>query len=200
MQAPTRERARMEILNYVTNFCLSRIYGDGKVYGGIHGFEGGLRTMDIRVGDLVALSSAPTSKWHLSWVRDIDPSPDYPRHLLQNIHDGELCWWGNVGLSNLERSEVSAHPSWQWIDDQHAFKDRWFRACHKTRDAYIVLPTFPDFGDDGSVTVGLRTRFALGDNLPSKTFPNWRKVKVREMLEYYDEQIAARETKKKETQ
>jgi hypothetical protein len=186
-----KTRARLEILNYVTNFCLTKIYDEGerkRSFGGIHGFRCRLSDDQAQPGDLIALASAPTSKWHLSWLLEVDRSnPGWPRYLLESIHDGELMWWHNVGVHYLERDEVAAHPSWRWTDDHFAFFDRWWRACYKTRDAYIVLPVYPEFHPMGSVTLGTRVRFSLGDAPPAKTFPNWREVKVRDMLAYYDE-------------
>lgn len=198
----TREHARLGILNYVTKFCLTRIHGAGdqgenrrRTFGGLHGFRPTDFTEDdqAQIGDLVALSSAPTSKWHLSWLRDLeDLGPHGFRYLLESIHDGELCWWSNVSVAYLEREELAAYPSWQWTDRQFAFNDRWFLACKRERDAYITLPIQAAFGDGFTVTLGTRTRFSDDDHRPIKTFPDWRKVTIADMLAFYDEAVASR--------
>jgi hypothetical protein len=200
----TRERARLAILNYVTNFCLTKVFGEGdqgddrrRAYPATHGFRPTTFSDDeAQAGDLVALSSAPTSKWHLSWVRAVeDLGPHGSRYLLESIHDGSLCWWSNVSVAYLEREQVAAHPSWLWTDRQHAFADRWTRACRVKRNAYITLPVPPVFTDGFEVTLGTRTRFGFDDYRPTRTFPDWRKVKVADMLAFYDEAVAAKPKK-----
>lgn len=121
-------------------------------------------------------------------------------YLLESIEDGALCWWGNVSVNPYNQETVNKFPQWRWTDEQFAFSERWQRAC-KRRDAYMVLPMLPVFHDDGSVTLGCRLRY---EGLPGrewrpqpKKFDNWKKLKVKDMLAYYDEASAEDKEKPK---
>ena len=140
------------------------------------------------VGDLVAMSSVPSSKWYLSWLVDTKPDGAFSsmQYLLESIEDGSLCWWSNVGLSYYNRERIS--PQWRWTDQQFMFNRRWMNAC-KRENAYIVLPLQVCFHDDDSVTLGVRIRFGFSDFTNSKTFPNWKKLLMKSMQEYYLESV-----------
>lgn len=140
-------------------------------------------------GDLVALSSAPPSKWYLSWLRDLAEENGMPKYLLESIEDGELCWWSNVGISFYNRERVANNPQWQWSDAQFAFRDRWGKVARKTGNR-MVVPAEPVFGGDGGVTLNVRIRFGISDYSNPKTFPNWKKVSVKIMDAYYKSSIA----------
>jgi hypothetical protein len=147
-------------------------------------------------GDLIAMQSAPTSKWYLSWLVKEERREDGFRHyLLESIEDGALCWWTNVGMDFMDREVIKDHPSWRWTDRQYAFKDRWWSVCYKEKDAYITLPLYPEFGDDFAVTLGTRTRHGFDDHRPRKTFPDWRKLTKKQMAEFYDECVASKPSK-----
>lgn len=137
-----------------------------------------------QAGDLVSLKSAPASKWYLSWVHEIDPNNGWPKYLLESIEDGSLCWWNNVGLNIYSRKEIRDKPHWKWNDAQYKFNSRWMRICKKN-DAYIVLPCWAVFNPTGSVTLDVRIRFTLDGYRNPKTFPNWKKVTIKEMEAYY---------------
>ena len=139
-----------------------------------------------QVGDLVSLCSAPASKWYLSWVREIKPAKHDTGYLLESIDDGELCWWSNVGLNVYDRERVKERPSWRWDDAQFAFSTRWRKVCKKY-GAYIVLPCSPEFGDGNSVTLDVRIRHNFNDYSNPRTFPNWKKLTMKAMGEYYRE-------------
>lgn len=143
---------------------------------------------DLQIGDLVSLSSAPPTKWFLSWLREVDPNNGWPKYLLESIEDGELCWWENVGLNIYSRERVTDRPSWKWDDKQFEFNDRWHKVC-RNNDAYIVLPCQPVFHDDGSVLLDVRIRFQISDYRNPKTFPNWKKVTMKLMDSYYNESV-----------
>ena len=187
-------RARLAIYNYITSFCLSRRYGEhGPNEGGFEDnyFFSGCGDDDLPMpGDLVALSSAPTSEWHLSWYVGMEPGRNYysNKHLLESVETGEICNWCNVGFMVLCRDVVKRHPEWRWTDAQWAFRDRWFRVCKQRRDAYMTLPVQPVFDKFGSVTLGTRKRYGLGSTY-TKKFPNWRKVRIKDMLEFYDQTV-----------
>ena len=185
----TYNQARLEILNYITVFCVARNYGDGVLRGGLGDDYFYPEDHPIE-GDLVALHSAPFSKWYLSWYVGTEYMDDFytHNHLLQSIEDQSRCYWSNVSFYALNRKVVANHPNWKWSDKQYMFKDKWLRACRKKRDAYMVLPTPPIFGDDGSVILGTRTRYGLG-GMTSKKFLNWRKVTVKDMLDFYDQSV-----------
>lgn len=199
MEKATKTRARIEILNWIICFSTSNRYGDHASHvGGIeNSFEGGMFDK-APIGSLVKLGSAPFSKWYLSWV--IDTRNNGNEYLLESIEDGSLCWWGNVSVNPYNPETVKKFPQWRWTDAQFAFSDRWQRAC-KRRGAYMVLPMLPVFHEDGSVTLGCRLRY---EGLPGrrqrpapKKFDNWKKVKVKDMLAYYDEAKAEDEQRAK---
>ena len=150
---------------------------------------------EVRVGDLVALSSAPVSKFYLGWlVETRENQPGWPEFLLQSIDDGSQCWWSNVGVTYMNRETVKAHPEWRWDDQQHAFNDRWIKACYKKRDAYIYLPVQVVYSGD-QVTLSIRVRHGFRPERPTKTFEHWKKVKVADMLAFYDAAVAEIESK-----
>jgi hypothetical protein len=129
----TRNRARLEILNHIAQFCLSHKWRDGHIGGAYHAFVSNIRD-DVKAqpGDLIAMQSAPTSKWYLSWLVKEERREDGFRHyLLESIEDGALCWWTNVGMDFMDREVIKDHPSWRWTDRQYAFKDRWWSVCYK---------------------------------------------------------------------
>ena len=179
-------RAKLEILYYITSFCLSRNYGDGVNRGGISDcyFEPKDRP---DVGDLVVLTSAPCSEYYLSWYIGCTPKQDLflNVHTLKSIETGNICNWSNVSFDRLNRKIVDDHPEWKWTDSQFKFKESWFRACYKTRDAYINRPIKPEFKDDGSVILSIRKMFS-SEIVATKIFDNWKRVLVRDMLEFYD--------------
>lgn len=139
------------------------------------------------------------NKWYLSWVVEVEQVENgFTKYLLESIEDGSLGWWTNVSFHLFQDCEIPQR--WRWTDKQFEFRDRWFRACHKTRDAYITLPCEPHFTDDGGVIIKTRTRFGWDNNNKEIKFPDWKKVKVREMLEFYDSVIAYRDELKKSSQ
>lgn len=151
-----------------------------------------------QVGDLVSLTSAPPSKWYLSWFREYDQNNGWPKYLLESIEDGELCWWENVGLNFYDRERVANRPQWKWDDKQFEFNDRWHKVCRKN-DAYIVLGCQPVFHDDGSVTLDVRNRFQFSDYRNPRTFQDWKKVTMKQMDAYYKESAAEYETTDKKS-
>lgn len=136
-----------------------------------------------RIGDLVSLSSAPVSKWYLSWLIEIEVSKYDTRYLLQSIEDGELCWWGNVGLSFYDRKKLAESPRWLWDDKQFQFSDRWFKVCKK-HDPYFVRPMLPMFNGD-EVELSTRVRWEQGTFWEHAKFSNWKKTTMKMMEEYY---------------
>lgn len=145
------------------------------------------------VGSLVAMSSAPTSKWYLSWVIEIDNREGYPRYLLESIEDGVQCWWTNVGINKFNPQRIKERPEWRWTDKQFTLRDRWRRVL-KEADAYIVLGGDFDFKTDGSLYISLRIRHNFDPSFNyNKTFPDWKKVTIKMMSEFYDAGCKSRE-------
>jgi hypothetical protein len=183
----TKQKAKIEILGYITQFCLNNLT-IGKPKPPFKAYE-----CDVKPGDLVALTSAGFSKWYLSWVVEVEKKEGgFDRFLLESIDDGSLCWWSNVAFHLFQDRDIP--QKWRWTDRQYKLRDQWFRACHKTRGAYITLPVEPEFTDDGGVILKTRTRFGWDENNKEIKFPDWKKVKVREMLEFYDWVVAWRES------
>lgn len=171
----TKSRARISILSEVLSFPSLADKKWTSCY-----FE-----KQPQVGDLVAMNCAPANKWYLAWLHEINPNNGWPKYLLESIDDGEMCWWENIGLSYYDRERIANRPEWKWDDEQYAFNDRWRKVCFKKNDAYIVLPCQPTFSDDGAVMLDVRIRFGLDDYHNPVSFPNWRKVTMKAMDEYY---------------
>jgi hypothetical protein len=133
------------------------------------------------------LQSAPTSKFYLGWLKEIRPSDNRfsTEYLLESIEDGDLCWWSNVGIFNLPLTLTDTFPNWKWTDKQWQFDDKWFNACYKRRHCYELRPRPAKFNEDGSVILMLRRVFS-DEIIAEKKFDNWRKVLVKDFLEFYD--------------
>lgn len=188
----TYTRAREAILDYLIAFGMSRIHGDDSCeYPQTFGasvafvsctFSDGPKPV---TGDLIRLESAPKSKWRLSWLVNVRThSGGDSEYLCKSIVDGELCWWSNVGVSYLHRHTLSQHESWKWTDEQFAFNDKWMKAC-KRHDPFLYRPVFPDFNDDGSATVGTRSRNNFDGFRPVATVKNWRRATIKAMEGVY---------------
>lgn len=176
-------RSKLLILSYICQFSLSRTFGDGKTYGGLlnSAFQ---EDRNPPVGSLVALTSAPASKWYISWVVDRErySGGDY-EYLLESIEDGSLCRWSNVSLWRMNQETVDLNDWWRWTDQQHRFNDMWMR-CYRKLNEYILRPNRVMFGMNNTVKLSIRTAFNLG---PSywKDFDNWKKVRQRDMVDFY---------------
>jgi hypothetical protein len=189
----TKNRARIEILNYVLQFSTKHYSGDKKegcdhIWTNItNAFTDG-RFSDFKpaIGTLVIPTFCSFTKWYLSWVVDYKNEGHGDNWLLESIEDSSLCWWSNIQLYSFPKEKSDEQPQWRWSDDQWAFWDKWVKACKK-RNTYITLPMRPIFtDDDGGVILKTRTRFAINDNNPEIKFNNWRKVTQKQMLEFYD--------------
>lgn len=185
MTTVAKHRSFREIIHYITTFGLTMSFeGGGKLPGRVT-FTPDDRTSRVRSGDLVSLSSAPVSEWYLSWMIEYDHNRGY---LLESIETGKLCWWHNVSVNYMDRKTLAEHPSWRWTDRQWIFKDRWWKVCFKRCDAYLTVPLYPVFGDDGlSVTLGTRPRWSVGEHYPSRRFLDYRKVTMKMMEDFYHE-------------
>jgi len=191
----TFHRAHRSMMGYLLSFCQTRIHGDNpeaeypQTWGGLTGFvsTGYAADRTPQVGDLILLSSCRPNKWQLGWLREMrELEKGWPEYLIASAEDGELCWWGNVGVSYFQRRAVQ--PDWQWSDRQFAVWDRW-RRVYKRRDGYLVKVCPPDFGDGWTVTLSTRISHGLSEDRTSATFADWRKVSFAEMLELYDRAV-----------
>lgn len=180
----TKTRARLSILSELLSFPTI----NQKDWTSSIGMD-----KDLMVGDLVSLVSAPATKWYVSWLKEIDPNNGWPKYLLESIDDGELCWWENIGLNVYSREIIAVRPTWRWSDKQFSFYDRWLKVG-KRNDAYIVLPAFPKFSNDGSVTLDVRIRFSDSDFRNPKRFLNWKKMSMEMMADYYKESVVKYKT------
>jgi len=180
-------RAKIEILNYIVNQC-TNIYSDDGMRINLnhpeHGFRSAILDMTKPpIGGLVKLSTAPYTKYYLGWLLEKKENGEY---LIESIEDGGLCSWSNVGLYYLNPEMVEKHPEWRWNDKQFKIKDQWLNACYKTRDCHVLRPVLPTFDEDGSLTLSLRKIFK-DEIVAKKKFDNYKKVQVREMLQFYDD-------------
>lgn len=189
MASNSRSRSRVQILSRL----LSSPQFDEKDW------QSDLFDTKAEIGDLVSLTSAPPTKWYLSWVIDVEKheSRFSTKYLLESIEDGSLCWWENIGFNVYNRQKTKENITWKWDDKQFAFNDRWRKACNRN-DAYIVLPKLPSFNEGNSVTLDVRIRFGLKDFSHPRTFDNWKKLTIKEMEKYYLECVEKYNSEKKQ--
>lgn len=199
MKTEVKNRARIEILSYIMQFAVKEYYGkdhNGRPIGDIPNaewsFHGEMcKEHEIPIGSLCRITAASASKWYLSWLVEVEVNKGgFHRYLLESIEDGALCWWSNIGLDYF--SPKSVRSSWRWTDKQFELNDRWMRTCFKKRNAYITKPMQLIFDGD-KVTLKTRQAFGIGDFSAEKTFDNWRKVRVKDMLEFWDQAIIDRD-------
>lgn len=186
-----KNTAKMHILGHVMNNFLTRKYEQtGDKYPGFDSFLSFVGAGKPSIGDLVALQSVrQKTKWYLSWYVGFESRGNYfsDIHVLESIEDGELCNWSNVGFMVMDREVLKKHPEWLWSDQQFGFKERWYKSIYRLRDCHITLPAGPWFDQDGyGVTLGTRTKFSLGGET-KKRFVDYRKVRITDMSEYYDQ-------------
>lgn len=186
VQKSNKNRARLAILNRLLSFpTIGQFKWEGSIFA------------KPKIGDLVSLQSAPDSKWYLSWVVEIEfREGGWNRWLLESIEDNTLCWWENVGFSIYKKEELDLHPEWRWTDKQFELRDRWHRVFAK-QDAYLTRPGKFEFTEDGGLTVGVRERHDFGEDqfFYAKTFPDWKKVTIGQLTEFYIEGDSARESR-----
>jgi len=151
---------------------------------------------DLMCGDLVAMSSAPVSKWYLSWLKEIEIKDGYTYYTLESIEDGELCRWSNISLTAYDRERVAQRPDWKWMDKQFEFYNRWMKTCSRNDDGRLRGGSYPIFNDDGSVELTLHIRILYDDDTKYiKIFPNWKKLTIKQMGEFYIESSSKFEEK-----
>tara|TARA_R110000796_G_scaffold250514_1_gene379586 strand:- start:6303 stop:6899 length:597 start_codon:yes stop_codon:yes gene_type:complete len=173
-----RERARMEILNYVIQFLTTTWYGQNKTFvmedQSFHNCGN-----NPPIGSIVRLFCAPNTKWYLSWVIDKRDG----EVLLESIEDGATCWWSNVGYFYIPLKKIKERPTWKYTDRQFEFKDKWFRACDRCYD-YNRIALLPKFLENGNVMLGVRKKW-IDDSTVKKEFKNWKTLKSRDMQEFF---------------
>ncbi len=190
MKKFNKQRAKIEILNYIVNQCTNIFSADGMQINLKHP-EHGFRTAilhpeKVKIGSLVRLSTAPITKYYLGWLLEKKNGT----YLIESIEDGSLCNWSNVGVYFLNPKMVELHPEWKWNDKQFEIYDKWFRACYKIRNCHNLRPIAPVFSlKDNSFTISLRVIFK-DKVVASKTFDNYKKVLVKDMLEFYDNAVS----------
>lgn len=138
-------------------------------------------------GDLVILSCAPQTEWHLSIY--IEPLTSGGEHLVESLRTGKLCNWSNVSLWVISREWVNDYRCIKWTDAMFAF-DKMFNGICRRADYYLDLPFIESLTQDAAV-IGTRTRHNF---LPVRTFSepfDWKKMKSRELASLIAAQIKA---------
>lgn len=111
------------------------------------------RVDDPKPGDVLMLSAAPQSEWHLSFYVERTVRGE---HLLESVKTGKLCRWSNVGLMVIDCEKANLSYKIRWTDAQFEF-ERKFNRVRRTQDFYINIPYIDSFDGD-SVRLGFRTR------------------------------------------
>jgi hypothetical protein len=176
--------SRINILNYITMFSLGRDLGTLEGYAGLK--ESRFKRIEqipTKLNCLVALTSAPISKWYLSWLIDYKQRKGYIQYLLESVEDGDLCWWGNVSL--WEYPPAEKHPEWQWTDEQHKFNKKWLSVKKKEKKYTLKVPMQAIF-DENDVILSVREKFDEFKKVKQKYFINWKKIKLRDMIEWFN--------------
>ena len=190
----TFNRARIEILNYILNFSTAKYFGEKKIGfdNSLHNVQsawrGGFSDAKAPIGSLCMLSSAPFTKYYLSWLIEYKEEGYGGSWLMKSIEDHSLCWWTNVSVYFFPPETTQRFPLWKWSDRQFDFYERWKRAQKRVGD-YWTKGKLPVFNEDGSVVLGTREHIFMtvgqGDGYcPEKKFPDWKKVKFSEMVEF----------------
>jgi hypothetical protein len=174
-------RSRIAILSYICQFSLSTVVNNYSIPA--------LRTSSFienrnpDIGSLVVMTSAPTSKWYISWVIDYRQKRGGKEYLLESIEDGELCWWSNISIYELYPETVKKYQEWRWTDEQHKFNDRWFKVKKREKSYSLFIPVQAIFDED-DVILGIREKFST--DVKQKYFINWKKLKLKDMIEYFE--------------
>lgn len=181
-----RTRARLEILNYIMNFSTMVYYGDDSYRRSKEcAFRSHILSTGPEVGSLCVLTSAPNTKWYLSWLKEIQPA-SFPTYVMESIEDGQLCNWTNVGFLSMPLELTDKFPQWKWVDEQFEFRERVNKAFRRA-DCHLAIPINPAFLPDGSVVVTTRERWMISDKSASKTFSNYKKVRLKDLVDFAKE-------------
>lgn len=202
MKTPTFNRAYKEILNYVLQFCINRMYyGPGKNFpishGALSGFIAESADDPVIVGDLVRVTCGHVQQWRFSWVREIKQHPHGNEYLLQSAETGDLCWWSNVSIDYFLRKDLAERTNWTWDDEQYEFWDKWLKAA-KLEGEYLIRPCAPSFDGEGNATISVRTRWGLDSVSPSRFVVNYRKTTIKSLRALYLEMVEESNQTRKE--
>lgn len=192
MRREIKYRAKLEILHYITAFCLKHTYHKA----GLMSFEIENAFIDIDdtpppIGSLVILTSAPATKWYLGWYKGIVPANKnlMKRYLIESIEDGHDGAWYNIGLAYLSPAITNKFPRWRWTDKQFYFDDRWKKANKKSENSYVFRLAVPEFKEDGSVVLGLMKRVTIDKDFVVKyskilSEKEWKKATLKSLIDF----------------
>lgn len=139
----------------------------------VHGWNS-RRDGDPKPGDLVMLSCAPPSAWHLSFYRERLPNDC---HLLESVKTGEVCSWTNVGFHVIDEDKAGLSDRIRWTDAQLEFAEKFTKA-NRRADFHMNLPYIDRF-DGELVHVCFRTRYGI-DEIRTSVMPiRWQKVTIK---------------------
>lgn len=205
MKTPTFTRAYKEILDYIHQFCINRMYYGPErnfpiSHGALSGFIPEHDADPVRVGDLVQVTCGHVMHWRFSWVDDIKTHPGGEKeYLLRSAENGEMCWWSNVSICYFIRKDLADRVNWKWNDEQYEFWDKWLKAA-KLEGEYLIRPCAPEFDDKGNATISVRTRWGLDSVSPSRFVVNYRKTTIKSLRALYLELVEeSNQTRKKDS-
>ena len=137
-------------------------------------------------GDLVMLSCAPQTEWHLSFYLEDLRSGEY---MLESVKTGKLGRWSNVGLSRVDCERAHIGQKMRWTDAQFAFEDT-FNKVYRRGDYYIDIPFLSGFDGDNAL-IQVRTRWGLDNKITTLPPLPYRKITQRALLAFLDDGAAA---------
>jgi len=185
MKLITRNRARIEILNYIINFATTTYYDEHRNISQKDWSFESVKSEALRDGDLVRISAAPFTKWYLSWFKEIRLHDNgWHEFLLESIEDGGLCWWSNVSLVRFSPIKVKDMEHWKWDDNQWDFADKVKKVLSKY---YSINYYPPEFKEDGSVEVKGRYRWTQ-EHTESIKYPDYKKVLLKDLVAFFKTQ------------
>ena len=198
----TYQTSRLKIMHHVLSFCVTHRwdYPDRPKHmmPGNSGFCPTTAGNPAQPGDLILLGAVPATKFQIGWLERVEGHPVHGNFLVRCLEDNSLGWWGNVSVSYFPREDVQ--ESWHWNDAQHAFAAKWQRTCYKKCKAYIVRPVPAEFTPTAeqpyAVVLRTRTTHSLDSIRCTRSFADWRKMRVADLVEAYQSMVAEREVLK----
>lgn len=151
----------------------------------LYGWECRVSQDDPKPGDLVMMTAAPMSEWHLSIFRERGEGNEFTReNILESLKTGRLGRWHNVGFHVMNMEKLGLGDQWKWTDEQFDFQDKFRKVC-KRGDYHMALPFIDEFVGN-MVYIKFRTRFSFNDKITSVPAFDYTKITQKSLLAMLD--------------